>query len=279
MASESSDYSASLSDLMASVAAVFLLIAGVYIFQSKRAEAAHKREAEDSRAELFTKIAKLLKIEPGHGSKAENECAVIDKSQPGRLIIRFRDPVNPSSCVGLNFNDGSDELSASQLTFVKNELSSVFRAVCEAKTIEKAPITIASLVGHTDARVSRNEIENLKKKVPFYRDDDDALLSNIPLSARRAQHVFMNVREAMHSELEILNDCLDSIFVVSGKGPTEPLVESKSDGTISKPNGSWSMGKFLPSIQKSPVDQYRENRRVELVIAFADKSKAGDEQR
>ncbi|RYZ89404.1 MAG: hypothetical protein EOP06_09400 [Proteobacteria bacterium] len=275
----SQDYSSSLADLMASVAAVFLIVAGVYIFQINKAKADSKDEISKSRDELYKEIAKVLEITiKGSNNRAENDCAVLDKSEDGKITVRFREPESlTSSCVGLNFTSGSDLLSEVQTSFVRNRLSKVFKSICTEFTrsasvseVKVSPIKSVALVGHTDNSVSRIERENLQRHMSKYDEADVSLLSNLPLSSRRAQAVYMNARSELSSSSSSTVECLDTLFSVSGKGPTEPLVEL-TDGN--RENGEWISGQFKPSTQKDILLQQRANRRVELVILFSDDQK------
>lgn len=267
--SRGGEFSNSLTDLMAGVAAIFLLIAVVFILiAAKRSEnerRQHERVEEQidelrnfkeqmvSRLELLSnRIAKDEVLE--RFVRVDKEAARGDKFL---LVVVF-------DREQLSFASEECELKDAQREIVRRTSRHVLGHVCEfAKQLRPdnnsaARATLSmTLEGHTDRKSflparrgcgvdsvgcgrDRDSIEC--KKIGFE--------NNVRLSAARAQNVFFEMRRELDGkgkDDKELSDCLEEHFVVAGRGPVEPVR-----------GGDWQ--------QEQSIEQDNQNRRVLLKI-------------
>jgi flagellar motor protein MotB len=127
----------------------------------------------------------------------------------------------------LRFDEGQCKLRTDTQQAMRDSFDSIFTHVCE--TARSGYVQSITLEGHTDngpffpqqsicgvdATGCRpgNAQNDLCKSVGF--------ANNVRLSAARAQNVFFEMRALLAKKPEIA-ECLDTKFVVAGRGPTDP---------------------------------------------------------
>jgi flagellar motor protein MotB len=212
MSRAADSFSHSLTDLMASVAVMFLLIAAIFMIRAKAeakraADAARKseevlvaaRNVDQTSRDAARELADLLRLLRSKGQmRAE---VLYDPAQDPYLVtIVFGEGI-------LRFDLGRQEPDAFGQETIRNEGPKILQAVCPLaeKTGRLQQIT---LEGHTDDQ-------------PF---PVRSFEKNVELSAQRAQSVYFRLREAIEGRPDLLS-CLDERFVVSGRGYSEPVVK------------------------------------------------------
>ena len=264
--SEPSDFSHSLTDLMAGVAAIFLLIAVVFILMAAKREERESRERqrfEDQIEDLQRFRKSVLVSLDSLGTAIESDLSLaafvtIDKearkNDPFLFVVVFNRQ-------RLSFNPGVCALAPSQDEIVAQAAPRVLAHVClfademrKSATERKRASISMTLEGHTDRHAF------LPRRTGCGVDSGDCLPddtsarcervgfeNNVRLSAARAQNVFFSMQRAVETDASI-SDCLERYFVVAGRGPVEP-----ADG-----HGAWRL--------KRPEGDEDKNRRVILKI-------------
>lgn len=249
-----------MTDLMAGVAVTFLLLAAIFMIQAARANAAARiqaeqaqRVAEKTKKEDDSAIQKLKELTADIG-----DMATVDARDPFLMLVVFqsKDWFPRSQCV---------PAPAVQAQIVASVVP-VFRKVCSARYRESLNSIV--LEGHTDplaftegsARCGASEA--CPGGNPF-ACQDVGFRNNVRLSAARAQEVFFEARTAFQSahERELIDDCLDRFFVVSGRGP----VETQSGAT-------W---RDFPGHPSPSADVLARDRRVVLKVRFRSHAPVG----
>ncbi|MBK7962535.1 MAG: hypothetical protein IPK04_15890 [Bdellovibrionales bacterium] len=159
------DFSSSLTDLMASIAVVFLLIAAAMITlvritqdeNSKSTKTCSRKQNKSlaKKSELFMDIAKILDVKIGPNEQTYNDdCYSIDAQEEFRLRIRFKEANENSAtrhgvrCRALTFvqNKFALNLKDPQIKELLSKLSRIFTKTCDQKSV----LSRVSLEGHTD---------------------------------------------------------------------------------------------------------------------------------
>lgn len=256
------DFAHSLTDLMSGVAVMFLVIAAIFMVQATKAKRQaerlaeeNKRRAEQNRvdADRFKEIDQRDQLGIKEIETLRSQLSVhpeiellYDKAKDPRLltIVFNRDT--------LKFRSGECEVESATREAMRGTLRRIFPQICrsvgETGTGLQKSIT---LEGHTD------NLPPLGVRCPgvpsanaCYADGksdrckQQGFESNVQLSAARAQYVFFQAREVLDPEVA---RCLDSNFIVAGRGPMDPL-----DGQ------AWDRG-------RNPQDN-EKNRRVVIKI-------------
>jgi flagellar motor protein MotB len=237
------EYSNSLTDLMAGVAAIFLLIAIVFILiAAKRAE--NERRQHDRVEEQIDEFRKFkeqivsrldsLAVQIASDKELERFIKVDNAAARGDkflLVVVF-------DRERLSFASEECELGQEQQYIVRKASRLVLQHICDfASHLEpedggRARATLSmTLEGHTDRKSflpfhrgcgvdriscgrSRDSVEC--KKLGFE--------NNVRLSAARAQNVFFEMRHEVDGDIDKkLSRCLEKYFVVAGRGPVEPV--------------------------------------------------------
>lgn len=233
---EADSYTHSLTDLMAGVAAIFLLIAIVFILI-----AAKRGEHIESQVEEFKKLRTTILDRLDNlrrslqGDDRLRELVSIDEAASGRDPFLFVIVFNRRR---LSFAPTKCELQPEQDVIVTQIAPPVLSHVCkfvedleEGGPQSRAAISM-TLEGHTDRRPFRaarvgcgidrpeltercagNEESGECQRVGFE--------NNVRLSGARAQNVFFSMQRAVAGEPG-LSRCLERYFVVAGRGPVEP---------------------------------------------------------
>jgi hypothetical protein len=245
-AGNSGDFSASLTDLMASVAVIFLLIAGIFIVRTAI--------SQETKEQGIERLLKELK----EGNKNFIQEAETVKGDPFLARIRIMDEQ-------LQFENKECTLSALQ----QERVGSAMRKMLEElfRKAQKNGVTVEQVIleGHTDhnpffpldpicgiaidGRYRACRLSDLSEGCRTLGFEN-----NVRLSAARAQAVFFATRESLRDS-EIFG-WFEKKFVVAGRGPVEPKVFERP-GVV-----AWE--EMLPG----PPERFRENRRVEAKVRF-----------
>jgi flagellar motor protein MotB len=250
-------FSHSMTDLMAGVAVTFLLIAAIFMVQAATRAEAEAKASQAAREELNKRtstdrraIAEIVALRDAlsasDGLKELVELVYDAERDPFLLTIVF-------DRGRLRFDAGDCALRDDTRAVLDSSFGEIFDRVC--RTAASGFIQSITLEGHTDNR-------------PFFPADrvcgverahgcgerraltaECAALgfaNNVRLSAARAQNVFFHMRDVLGTKPE-LTSCLDTKFVVAGRGPVEP-----SDG------GDWR--------RERPGEEHERNRRVVIKV-------------
>lgn len=218
-------YDRSFTDLMAGVAVVFLLIAVIFIRIATEREEAAVREKEaavgkvdiqkervtDSLANLRAGLAQL-------NSRFDGGFLKLGMIDAGVNALEIEFP-------GLNFGVGQCTPTADERAQLKKGAGGLVEQLCVAVTSIQDAGAYPSIVleGHTDTAVFKAPSPSCGITQP------DATLgfeNNVRLSAARAQSVFFELRDGVR-DAGSLGTCLDSNFVVSGRG--QATLANKND--------------------------------------------------
>lgn len=185
-----------MTDLMASVAVTFLLLAAIFMLHASDSNRALQSKLktvddaqQDSRAALGELVAKL------HAEPKLRDSVQTDPHD--RFVVSVEFPED-----ALYFRVGDDEIVASDVDALLEPLKRVVQLVC---AIDQKLTNSIVLEGHTDRQGRRG---------------DDGYQFNVGLSARRAQKVYFAVRKRLQDPET--RRCMDTRFTVAGRGPVEP---------------------------------------------------------
>jgi outer membrane protein OmpA-like peptidoglycan-associated protein len=182
-----------MTDLMASIAVTFLLIAAIFMLRASQANSAAKKTLDSAKQ--------------GHERSREAVQALIDElnQAPGLQGAVQRDEDDELlvtaefAAKSIYFATDEDRLSREARETLVPKLQRVVERVC---AIPKDLTNSIVLEGHSDPQGGYEH--------------------NVSLSARRAESVYFAVRNAVGAGAT--RDCIDSRFTVSGRGPVQPKV-------------------------------------------------------
>lgn len=229
-------FSHSLTDLMAGVAAIFLLIAVVFILiAAKRGERAQTQVDEFERLKKTT-LDRLNSMRQAlQNDELLRDVVSVDEEARGRdpflVVVVFNRR-------RLSFESAQCDLLAEHRKMIMDVAPRVLSHVCDVAdnpeqggSQSRARISM-TLEGHTDrrpfqaanrgcgidrpeltARCAQNEETASCERIGFE--------NNVRLSGARAQNVFFSMRMAVAEDVR-LSTCLERNFVVAGRGPVEP---------------------------------------------------------
>jgi flagellar motor protein MotB len=188
------DFSHSMTDLMASVAVTFLLLAAIFMLRAS----AEKREAqsrlESARSIQDDSLKELNALMDDLRARAELRNAV-QPDPTDKFVVTVEFPED-----ALYFAVNDDKLVAENAPRLVEPLKQVVERVCK---INEALTNSIILEGHTD---------------PQGKPGVDGYRYNVRLSALRAQAVYFAVREQLEHEIQA---CMDKRFTVAGRGPVQ----------------------------------------------------------
>jgi flagellar motor protein MotB len=222
----------SLTDLMAGVAAIFLLIAVVFILiAAKRGERAQSQVAEFEQLKKTT-LDRLNSLRQAiRADDLLRDVVSVDDEARGRdpflVVVVFNRR-------RLSFESAHCDLAAEHRQLIVDVAPRVLYHVCDvaAKPEQSRARISMTLEGHTDRRpfqaanrgcgIDRPE---LTARCAHNQQSPDCerigFENNVRLSGARAQNVFFAMRTAVAEDAR-LSTCLERDFVVAGRGPVEP---------------------------------------------------------
>jgi hypothetical protein len=234
------DDTSSLTDLMAGLAAIFLLIAVVLILKAARPEAREvtERQRFESQIEELRRFRErvLASLDAlGEALRADTdlmEFVSMDDAARKRDPFLFLIVFNRNR---LSFPRGECMLGPPQAELVSFAAPRVLGHVCSfVKGLEadpqkagRATVTL-TLEGHTDQAPFFPGTPGCGVDRPTCLTSSESpacqqvgFENNVRLSAARAQSVFFAMQRAVSQDAE-LSACLERYFVVAGRGPVEP---------------------------------------------------------
>jgi outer membrane protein OmpA-like peptidoglycan-associated protein len=197
------DFAHSLTDLMASVAVTFLLIAAIFIVKSAQANKEKLKPLEEVKTTQVTsrdaleKLFSALTADPAIAGVAH---IVHDAADPFLLTITYRSD-------SLTFGTDRAELAEDARSVIDGSFPILIRQVCA----EQQSIESVVLEGHTDAQGGAEKFQY-----------------NVELSSRRAHSIFAEARKSVQMMPDQLH-CIDSMFTVAGRGPVQPATPVRWD--------------------------------------------------
>ena len=263
-------------DLMAGVAGVFFVLMAVFLtivaarnLEDKKAlekyEHIDKSEQEASAAvvnALEGIKTDLEQINPGGASISGNELVI--NLDPGGELLKFE--------------SGDDELPCDTRERTRNKMKDILNTTCAGIMASKVRLIYRIVLeGHTDNKPVTNDLVQVNHcgaQPRSLKPTDQrvrAFGGNVALSSRRAVNVLRLVVEDVDTS-EVLRNCVDTYFLVSGRGPVDPL-EAKAgqlSGTIAMFPGCAAPVERLDSGPAWLIAQNRaaaeKNRRVVLRV-------------
>lgn len=222
--SDDDGFGHSLTDLMASVAVMFLLIAAIFMVrslsQAQRSKDAAQRfedaiksvQADDktSRDALRDLVSELRADAAVEGVKIDYD----PTKDPYVATLVFDEEL-------LHFDVGADRLDAAGQAAVRRIGPTLLERTC-ALVNSTGRVDQINLEGHTDNQPFGGCPQHEAQACTTHSFEQ-----NVQLSADRAQRVYFALREAIAGKRDLL-DCLNSRFVVSGRGPVEPMAATAS---------------------------------------------------
>jgi hypothetical protein len=270
------DFSHSFNDLMASLAAVFLILMAGMIIQKKNSEAARESDLNAASKKIVEVIKNHLKLShkiQEDGEVYESNCVRLDASD--KRLIRILFYTDRGSCP-FRFGVSDYSLSPEMRKLISEELKPLF---IDLATIDRDPsnptkkdrVKYISIVGHSDATPQLNDVkrafDGCSGPTPGENSLSDGFCNNFSLSARRAERVFFALRLAIINgqPIDPNREWMDTKFNISGRGPTHPFNSTKEDLRV------WA-GEFspisVPRNTKDTNDQTKSDRRVEIEISL-----------
>jgi flagellar motor protein MotB len=277
------DFGHSLTDLMSSIAVIFLLISVIFIIKSAHAELENLKKLKElettklaSEALAKTNKARIEALE------ANQESATVEISRLLEDILNgnhdFLDEAAP--VVGdpflavirirssrFQFASGDCMVPDSQRTSIGYSMLKLLESLYVGAKSKGLYIEQIILEGHTDhnaflpsqsrcgvvkpERWANCSLSDLSPKCEQWGFEN-----NIRLSAARAQDIFFATQARMPISDPLL-EWFEEKFVISGRGPVSPLKESR----------------FWRLLPKSSSNDFALNRRVEAKVRFCNPSK------
>jgi flagellar motor protein MotB len=267
-AKDHDSFSHSMTDLMAGVAVMFLLIAAIFMVQVANRDAEEKAKGRKA-SEALDKITSTdkLAISALLGLR-DSLKGNVDLDGLELLYNEDRDPFLLTIVLDrsrLRFDVGDCAIRADTREAMESSFGVIFGSVCA--TADSGFIQSITLEGHTDNRpffpADRTcGVEPTHRSCNHTPDEPSCsalgFANNVRLSAARAQNVFFEMRKMLGAREDIAR-CLDTKFVVAGRGPVEP-----ADG------GDWKAG-------REGAENERNRRVVIKVRAIARSTVASNE--
>ncbi|MCC6750672.1 MAG: hypothetical protein IT371_23645 [Deltaproteobacteria bacterium] len=213
-----------MADLMSGVAATFLILAAIFMVEkaerSEHVETVLERQtrAQDEARQKIAELGAAIRA-----LRRTHDSVQVDRGDPLLLTIVLRR-------AEFGFARGGCDVSERARDVLVKELPALLERVCT--TAGEGYIQGIVLEGHTDAtpytrRDSVCGIPPSPSKCASTPDAECETLSfanNVRLSAARAQNLFFSLREQLQLyDRRALLKCLENWFVVSGRGPVEPI--------------------------------------------------------
>jgi flagellar motor protein MotB len=233
MRREQHDFAHSFTDMMSGLAAIFLLVAVLFIVLSASAQRQVRQQADKYSAFLERdKHSRRIASELEEALRAiwpPTDAAVqvvrdVDKN-PLLILVLFKS--DRTEGAGLFFGPGSAEISREARTLVAEKFPVVFDRLCPRRTDLESIV----LEGHTDTvRNFQSRAGgvacDLERRHEDPRCAELSFNNNVVLSAHRAQNVFFQARSRFIAmERADLVRCLDEAFSVAGRGEVDPAGE------------------------------------------------------
>lgn len=209
------DYSSSFTDLMASLAVVFLILAGgVTILLSMKSKKVIEKNTtpsiaiDNAKDQLRGKFAEIL------GDKKES-VEIRTEGNTVRVIFAGREgKENP-----LNFPLNDFRLSDNNSIFVRTKIKSLVEVACLFRGIANTHVNLILLEGHTDSSFNpRGDACHYGSKVS---SETRSFCNNVRLSSQRATEVFFHLQNSIEDGTELFK-CIRKRFLVSGRGSASP---------------------------------------------------------
>lgn len=263
-------FSHSMTDLMAGVAVTFLLIAAIFMVQVARSDAKEKAAGRKASEEL-RKITGTDKLAIAALLGLRDSLRADSNLQGLELIYdEERDPFLLTIVLDrgrLRFDVGDCAIRSDTRAAMADSFGVIFGTVCQ--TADSGFIQSITLEGHTDNRPFFPAdricgVEPSRRPCSSTPDDPECaalgFANNVRLSAARAQNVFFEMRTLLGAREKIAR-CLDTKFVVAGRGPVEPAS-----------GGDWKSS-------REGAENERNRRVVIKVRAIARSSVSGEESK
>lgn len=271
--SDGNDFSGSFTDLMTSLAIVFLILSvGMVIVNALNAsenETTGKRYIEELKAvthqkmDLLDEIKKQFEISKvGSSLATDDNCVSVDASHPFRITIRFNGSIRECLNEGLFFKENEFLLDKSKVEKNLSRIANIYDKMCSAAEM-KNQVEDVQIVGHTDAKGYYGDDKNCldaidSKRTPVSEEFLRGIqCGNLYLSSQRARTVFVLVGQKIQDRRSVeLATCFKSKTQASGRGPFAPKQDIKSGEEI------------------APLDP--QQKRVEIVFSFRQPNPLGE---
>lgn len=245
--SEQQDYAHNFTDLMSSLAIIFLILAVAVVcsFYLSRNSAAKKYEhlttlhskVIDSKGDLLKNIKEIFNMnQSGNSFSTTDNCIHVDGVSNYKVVLKFDGENIKCRNSGLFYKSNEYQLPKLQTSDTILKLSKIYVHICKSMVND---IDNIEILGHTDSLPSKLDNQSCRN-INSNSDEqfNNLHCNNIYLSAQRARDVFLQVGQKFIEDKKTFH-CLTEKTVISGRGPF---------ATISNNNTA--------------------NRRVEVIINF-----------
>ena len=248
----SSDFSHSLTDLMTSLAIVFLILAVamislIIVKESDNSKKYQKLQNEFGKtakikADILNEIKELFRLKTfGNGFISDDNCVLVDASDDYRIKIKFNG--DDQNCADKNLMYPSGEYKKDKIKVLDSliNISKIYLKVCDKNSLSF--LENIQVLGRTDATKLLDKSSDCSKYYEDMQKIDSGELQcgNIALSANRARDVYLLVGSYIMDNEKDVFECFKNKTEISGRGP---------------------FGEFEKNIDSDHM------RRIELVINF-----------
>jgi hypothetical protein len=228
---EQHNFDRSLTDLMAGVAVVFLLLAVVFILKANKAA----RKAEEESKKAVEQVAGQRDTVETTLTHLHGQLAALNARMDGGFLTLSELPDGGLRSLEIEFDQfafgfGRCATPADKVEMLQHGALPLVEDICGSAAAMADGGAEPSIVleGHTDDRrfATRSPECGVTSVLPGLEFDN-----NVRASAARAQSVFFTIRDKVRESPEALQ-CLDKYFVVAGRGqaaPKHPEDPSRSD--------------------------------------------------
>jgi outer membrane protein OmpA-like peptidoglycan-associated protein len=185
------DFSHSMTDLMASIAVTFLLIAAIFMLRASQANGAATAAINEAK-QRHQRSRDAVKALIDELNQAPGLQGAVQRDADDELLVTAE-----FAAKAIYFATNEDKLSSQARETLVPKLQRVVERVC---AIPKELTNSIVLEGHSDPQGGYEH--------------------NVSLSARRAESVYFAVRNSVGPGAT--QDCIDARFTVSGRGPVQP---------------------------------------------------------
>ncbi|MCC7406372.1 MAG: hypothetical protein IT288_18405 [Bdellovibrionales bacterium] len=298
-ANEGGDFTSSYTDLMTSLAIVFLILAVglvivVSLSQSEIMAIGKKyllglQRVTNAKTQLIDEIVKVFKLKADLDGnfRTDDDCVVVTADSLTRLVIRFNDDREVCKKHGLFFEENEFTIDKRQVDDNIEKLVKFYAVFCgPRKNVEiYENIQNIQIVGHTDPILFRSDDANCGKSLGGDRNQrskwtkkaamiSDLQCGNLYLSSQRARTIFMLIGEKI---LGTRNDgffsCFKDMTHSVGRGPFEPTNSAFASQTSSLAHSTQRRVEIVfefkaPQVDMAVAQDIKSNRNLEDVPAL-----------
>lgn len=238
---EHNDFSHSFTDLMTSLAIVFLIfaVAMICIIQSSRKDAAakyssiqkQKAQIDSAKNLLLRELKTIFNLkEKGKFLSTVDDCITIEGDSTYKVLIKFNGQTESCRNTGLFYPSKIFHLNDSEVRTTIESLSSIYAHVCNPT--HSPYMDHIEILGHTDRNFSNADSTNCTMTQAGKGEGFNQMhCGNLYLSAQRARDVFLKIGQEIGRSRPDSFNCFTKMTQISGRGPFQNLTDSKVAST------------------------------------------------